>query len=466
MKWMPPLSKPCRTERTEETKQNKSTEGNVPQAPVLSVPNTARDSYKDVPVRTAGEAPDGVSNRIVVKVAKNVHATKEYGQEATEPISDSPSTKNTEIPSTPKRETKLLATKAPSDDQTSPSIPIPSNSISRRPQSPISDFSDDLYGTGRPLRPNLINSTEKVHAWRLSSLGNPPLSISPPQPWEELPLPLHDNNVQRERPALNTLSLLIPMDLEDLAVGSGETVTEEDNSILADLNEAFLSGGMVKEEETRYLEDDETDVDSEMGKVVFQFDGVEMVKEGEGNRDDRLLETDQSEQAEECESHGHGNFLEGEAVQGDSDPWKGLVEERAVRETTEQCRETEDNLSTTFPDQTSFESSITTEITPEERFVNHYQLLPVLIQSPQTQTPIEFELNPDPETDKIVPMPLGPDEDAEFRPPPTADPFASVLSSVGCRNDKRFGPLDSHDVDAVAKQDLKMFILKSGLFSG
>jgi len=251
-----------------------------------------------------------------------------------------------------------------------------------------------------------------------------------------------------------------------LAVGSGETVTEEDNSILADLNEAFLSGGMVKEEETRYLEDDETDVDSEMGKVVFQFDGVEMVKEGEGNRDDRLLETDQSEQAEECESHGHGNFLEGEAVQGDSDPWKGLVEERAVRETTEQCRETEDNLSTTFPDQTSFESSITTEITPEERFVNHYQLLPVLIQSPQTQTPIEFELNPDPETDKIVPMPLGPDEDAEFRPPPTADPFASVLSSVGCRNDKRFGPLDSHDVDAVAKQDLKMFILKSGLFSG
>ena len=251
-------------------------------------------------------------------------------------------------------------------------------------------------------------------------------------------------------------------------MGSGETVTEEDNGILADLNEAFLSGGKG-EEEMRYLEDDETDVDSEKGKVVFQFEGVEMVKEGEGNRDDRLLEMDESEQTKECKFHDHGKILKGEAIQGDSDPWKGLAEETTAREPREQCKETDDNLSTTFPGQTSFESSTTTETVPEETIVNNSQLLPVLTKSllsPQTQTAFDFEPDPENETDKIGPMAPGPDQDAKSRPSPTADPFASVLSSVRCQNDNSFGALDSHDVEAVTKQDLKLFILKSGLFSG
>lgn len=468
MKWMPPPSRPCHTERTEEIDQNKCIESNVPQAPVPSVSSPIRESYNDVFVKTAREIPVEHSKAIVVRAATSIFATEEYEQAAPEPISDSPSTKNTEAPSMPKRETTPLATLAPSDDQASPSIPILSKSISRRPQSPTSDFSDDLYGTGRPLRPGLINSTEKVHAWRLSSIGNPPLSISPRQPWEELPPPPHGNQ-RIEHPSMPTFSLLIPVDLEDLAVGSGETVTEEDNSILADLNEAFLSGGKVEEDETRYLEDDETDVDSEMEKLVFQFEGVEKVKKGEGHRDNRLLEMDESEQTEDSESHGHGTILEGEAIQGDSDTWKGLAEEITARETREQCREAEDNLSTAFSYKTSFESSTTTENVPEETIVNHCQLLPVFTKSPlspQTQSPIDFESDPEKETDKIVPMPPGTNEDAESRSPATTDPFASVLSSVRCRNDKRFGALDSHDVDEMAKQDLKLFILKSGLFSG
>jgi hypothetical protein len=40
-----------------------------------------------------------------------------------------------------------------------------------------STYSDDLYGTGRPLRPGLINSDEQVKEWQLSAQGNPEVTI-------------------------------------------------------------------------------------------------------------------------------------------------------------------------------------------------------------------------------------------------------------------------------------------------
>ena len=36
-----------------------------------------------------------------------------------------------------------------------------------------SDYSDDIYGSGRPLRPSLINSDDRIREWQLSAQGNP-----------------------------------------------------------------------------------------------------------------------------------------------------------------------------------------------------------------------------------------------------------------------------------------------------
>ena len=40
-----------------------------------------------------------------------------------------------------------------------------------------STYSDDLYGTGRPLRPGLINSDEQIKEWQLSAQGNPEVTV-------------------------------------------------------------------------------------------------------------------------------------------------------------------------------------------------------------------------------------------------------------------------------------------------
>jgi hypothetical protein len=246
-------------------------------------------------------------------------------------------------------------------------------------------------------------------------------------------------------------------------------VIEGDHSILAELNEVFVNGGHGEDEqEQEYLEDDETDVDCETEKVVFQFEEVEMVKEGEWHGDDRLLEMNESKQ-EDCKSYGVSKILKREAVQGDCDPSNGLAEEIMTGEIRKQCREAEDNHSATFPDQISVESPTTTETTPEETIVNHCQLLPVPTRAPlplHTQSPVNSEPDLKTESDKIGPTPPGTDKDAGSRPLPSTDPFASVLSSVRCRNDKTFGTPDDRGVDEMTKQDLKLFILKSGLFLG
>jgi hypothetical protein len=447
----------------EEIDQNKCTESTFPPPPISRVSNPIRASSMDVSVKSPTETTVGQRKGTVVKVTKSIFAAKQFRQTVAERISDTPSTNSTETSSKPKREPKFLAILSRSDNQT----PSPIPKTPRRPQSPASDFSDDLYGTGRPLRPGLINSTEKVHAWRLSSIGNPPLSISPPPRWE-VPTPSPPCNTLRRNkcPTRHELSLLIPMDLEGLAVGSGSTVIEEDHSILTELNDVFLKGGHGGDER-EYLEDDETDVDCETGKMVFQFEEVEMVKEGEWHGDDRLLEMNESQ--EDCKSHGHSEILKREAVQGDCDPSNELAGEITTGEIRKQCREAEDNHSATFPDQISVESPTTKETIPDDTIVNHYQLLPVPTQvhmPPHTQSPVNSEPDPKTESDKIGPKSPGTNQDAGSRPLPSTDPFASVLSSVRCRNDKTFGTPDDRSVDEMTKQDLKLFILKSGLFSG
>src|SRR5271154_2309663 len=151
-----------------------------------------------------------------------------------------------------------------------------------------SEYSDDLYGSGRPLRPSLINPVDKIQEWQASSHGNPEVTqflenmftpnsprlaeATTPKPTKQAGQtavagffrdefhaavtskrattpPLNCNHGDR-KPS-KELEILIPVE-EDIpgvatelvaqgggAVEEGNTIIEEDASILAELDSAF-----------------------------------------------------------------------------------------------------------------------------------------------------------------------------------------------------------------------------------
>lgn len=196
-----------------------------------------------------------------------------------------------------------------------------------KPRSSLSgsDYSDDLYGSGPLLHQTIkpINSKEKIREWRLSSLGNP--QVTTPQDNTFVPstalkhdgialsvfelsafldseshgsvMSERDDTALDKRPsALDDIADLVITDqtrsqvqtssttLVDTEAKSGDlldpfeyapTIVEDDASILADLNVAFV--------ETEYrgagldykcLSDDDTEVDSELDKIEYEFQSV------------------------------------------------------------------------------------------------------------------------------------------------------------------------------------------------
>ena len=139
-----------------------------------------------------------------------------------------------------------------------------------------SEYSDDLYGTGRPLRPNLINTKDKVQEWRLSAIGNPELSVTFDK--EFTPNDHKGLGIKKETQKPDRIGFLIPMNeksspKEQGDVLQGGSVSGEDHSILADLNVLFsqkrgqildepsFDYGCISNEETEVeSEDDETDM--------------------------------------------------------------------------------------------------------------------------------------------------------------------------------------------------------------
>jgi hypothetical protein len=212
-------------------------------------------------------------------------------------------------------------------------------------EKPDSDYSDDLYGTARPIRPGQINPHDRVEKWRLSSTGNPDLEITVDTNWEPPPVlerrcrpPTFDHrhllppleltpkslmevekpkgsqvhpdekpaliatlNVELKSqvspvertaipPVLESEDLLISTDLtppvlaaEEICV-CGETIAEEDSSILADLNDYFAQGGVEDASlEYKCLSDNGTEIDSELDKIEFELQALQPFPE---NADD------------------------------------------------------------------------------------------------------------------------------------------------------------------------------------
>lgn len=246
--------------------------------------------------------------------------------------------------------TKILESKVPAIHLTSTSGPIttdtkgtvlipPSIQVKKKEESV---YSDDLYGSGRPLRPrvrpDLINPYERIEEWQLSSFGNPELAVTPDSQWEPLP-PLPERPFRP--PTLNHRASLPPfpsmsglsvdvqdvskqlrstggnsestktrddeqklpvkraeshtthaiVEAKDILVNTdlgpvrltpeeicicGDTIAEEDSSILAALNDYFVQNGVGDEVvEYKCLSDGETEMESELDKNEFESESVE-----------------------------------------------------------------------------------------------------------------------------------------------------------------------------------------------
>lgn len=176
-----------------------------------------------------------------------------------------------------------------------------------------SDYSDDLYGTGRPLRPSLINSDHRVQEWQLSAQGNPEVTVFledtfQPDSHEEMSvsnrdltaflenefkasvtskcaeLPPSIDQVDKNPSVFDDLAVLIMVDepMETSVVVDAEEISVENDTIIEDtLILPGMDSGITEEMEYqsaeldyRCLSDDGTEIDSEFDKIEYEFQPV------------------------------------------------------------------------------------------------------------------------------------------------------------------------------------------------
>jgi len=253
---------------------------------------------------------------------------------------------------------------------------------------------------------------------------------------------------------------------------SGETITEEDSSLLAELNEAFVHPGVLRggARAEEGMEDVDTDVESEMGKVVLGFEGREGTKviEEEGGRGEEVFEMEDLGGMGDCCSDDMGSFVAEEVLwTGDLSSLTEFEEKTAEKEAEEIKMDEEEAAATSH--HISTESTSTAEITredtaresePQETAAETQSSSPLPVHScPNNDT--------DPEGDLTPSVSIRPSNESasDMQPIKPSDPFATVIS--GLKIDRRKVSDASHEPNGenVGKTDLRLFILESGLFS-
>ena len=136
------------------------------------------------------------------------------------------------------------------------------------------EYSEDLYGTGRPVRPDRINPEKTVEHWRLSAHGNPEVTGKLENTFAPA---IHGLGVKKDQPhQADGIGILIPLnnfpvstDVEEYGIQE-ETVRGEGLSILAELNLVFVGpqeSSLETPVEYACVSDDVTDVESEDEKI-------------------------------------------------------------------------------------------------------------------------------------------------------------------------------------------------------
>ena len=203
-----------------------------------------------------------------------------------------------------------------------------------------SDYSDDLYGTGRPLRPSLINSDQRIQEWQLSAQGNPKVTVFledtfQPDSHEEICVsnreltdflendfvgsvtskyvkqPPSINQVDENSSVFDDLALLITVDeptetsivVDAEEASPGNSTIVEDSSILAGLDPGFTEGMEPTSAglDYRCLSDDGTEIDSELDKIEYEFQPVQPLSMDE-------MKILSSEMEKTCTENGNVEF--------------------------------------------------------------------------------------------------------------------------------------------------------------
>lgn len=136
------------------------------------------------------------------------------------------------------------------------------------------EYSDDLYGTGRPVRPYRINPEKTVEHWQLSAHGNPEVTGKLENTFAPA---INGLGVKKDQPhQADGIGVLIPLndipvstDVEEYGIQEA-TVRGSGISILAELNLVFAGSQECSLEapvEYGCISDDVTDVESEDEKI-------------------------------------------------------------------------------------------------------------------------------------------------------------------------------------------------------
>jgi hypothetical protein len=420
--------------------------------------------------------------------------------------------------------TENVEVKASADLLTSKAFPVMYKSnadvppSARAKQKEESVYSDDLYGSGRPLRPqpDLINSYERIEEWQLSSIGNPELPNPLESKWEPLPpipergfrtptvrhhdflppilprpgpsIDIQEVTVQQRSfeenleltelsdekrklsvtaadnrwadALIDTKNLFRDTDFRPVKLTSeelcicGDTIAEEDSSILAALNDYFVQGGVGGEVvEFKCLSDSETDIDSELDKNEFEVESVEAFPDDAKNTKVSFIEK---------KDKGKGSD-------------KTIAQEGAVSQLQEDVAVEEVSTSRVLssgvsPTESGFEAF--------KIYEHHVRNEPICAEADeglclQEHSPFveqgerrENSISKLPSSAIAMGSTESDDKLTEEQSPCTPDPFSNVLSSAHVRHRKVGGETGggSDPVEPETKVDLLEFLRNSGLF--
>ena len=360
------------------------------------------------------------------------------------------------------------------------------------------EYSDDLYGSGRPLRPSLINPAEKVKEWQASSHGNPEVTqflestfkpdsprlheIVAPQPTIQVvqstvasffqdefeaaltskpaSMPLCEKGEENLSELTEILILLQETPIVATEGGitrvcggkggvGGTAIVEEDESDLEELDGAFasmqehleiltMSGVEDGHVNFRSLSDGGTEVDSELDKIEYEFQNVPALSEEEMEFEEEELDDMAKNENEMRDVVDDVEKKSASEAIGDTQMVEIGFKKRELTDVD------------TLPEGKDFDQEGSKISVPEPLDTQHTTSSSVSQSSPQLQqSPRNITLEDS----------SPPSAGVEEREP---SPFSDIILGVNpSRSDEDIDGKNTKD----RKEDLRNFLLRSGLFA-
>jgi hypothetical protein len=297
---------------------------------------------------------------------------------------------------------------------------------------------------------------EKVKESQLHPAEKPAL-IAAPSTDSKPPISFAERSA--EPPLLASGHVLISTDLtppalvtEEICV-CGETITDEDSWILAELNDYFVQGGVGDASvEYKCLSDNGTEMDSELDKIEFEFQALQPLPEDADDIEIALVDNQ--------DEFGSDEVGVKECLQSLDDLVVKLV---AANESPSESFPAISDFETHEPDESGTQHLMQIKHTCEDDYYSRssQELCSVVEhrEGPESCTSTEstpaFTMSPTPTGSKPI-----------TESPSNSDPFSKVVTHVSVGLGETAGGTDTglNNAEHGSKAGLREFLLKSGLF--